>query len=116
MVYCRLVEMGCYGVGVSRLLAAALEVGCERGDGERLIWPVPIAPFHVCVLPFVHVSITFSSSLCCMEIALYFTPQRPVEEASSVLAFKAVCFITKCLGEKSCGYNYSLYNNFVILV
>ncbi len=47
--------MGCYGVGVSRLLAAALEVGCERGGGERLIWPRPIAPFHVCVLPYVHV-------------------------------------------------------------
>lgn len=56
MILPRLVEMGCYGIGVSRLLAAALEVGCERGGEDRLVWPRPIAPFHVCVLPFIHVS------------------------------------------------------------
>lgn len=36
--------MGCYGIGVSRLLAAIAE---QFGDENGLIWPAAVAPFHV---------------------------------------------------------------------
>ena len=36
--------MGCYGIGVSRLVAAAIE---QHHDGRGIIWPEPIAPFEV---------------------------------------------------------------------
>jgi prolyl-tRNA synthetase len=38
------VEMGCYGIGVSRLVAAAIE---QCHDAAGIIWPAPIAPFQV---------------------------------------------------------------------
>ena len=40
--------MGCFGIGVSRLLAAALDHGLSD-QTERLIWPPAIAPYHICV-------------------------------------------------------------------
>ena len=40
--------MGCYGVGVSRTMAAAVE---QSHDEDGIIWPVGIAPAHVCVVP-----------------------------------------------------------------
>jgi len=36
--------MGCYGIGVGRLLAAAVE---QNNDDKGIIWPVPIAPYQV---------------------------------------------------------------------
>ena len=42
------IEMGCYGIGVSRLLAAAIE---QNHDANGIIWPYPIAPFEVILLP-----------------------------------------------------------------
>ena len=36
--------MGCYGIGVSRLLAAIAE---QFGDENGLVWPASVAPFHV---------------------------------------------------------------------
>lgn len=39
--------MGCYGIGVSRLLAAALE---QSHDEQGMVWPAAIAPFRVSVL------------------------------------------------------------------
>jgi prolyl-tRNA synthetase len=44
----RPVEMGCYGIGVSRLVAAAIE---QNNDANGIIWPFTIAPFHVLLLP-----------------------------------------------------------------
>jgi len=38
------VIMGCYGIGVSRTVAACVEQSC---DDDGIIWPAPIAPFHV---------------------------------------------------------------------
>ncbi len=43
-----LAVMGCYGIGVSRTAAAAIE---QNHDGRGMVWPVPIAPFHVHLLP-----------------------------------------------------------------
>jgi len=40
----RPVVMGCYGIGVGRLLAAAIE---QNHDDEGIVWPVPIAPYRV---------------------------------------------------------------------
>lgn len=40
--------MGCYGIGVSRTLAAVIE---QNHDEAGIIWPVPVAPFEVIVLP-----------------------------------------------------------------
>ena len=38
------VVMGCYGIGVGRLLASAIE---QNHDEKGIVWPVPIAPYHV---------------------------------------------------------------------
>ena len=40
-------EMGCYGVGVSRLAQAAVE---QSYDKNGIIWPVAIAPYHAIVV------------------------------------------------------------------
>ena len=44
----RLAVMGCYGIGVGRTAAAAIE---QNHDEKGIIWPFPIAPFHVHLLP-----------------------------------------------------------------
>ncbi|XP_061593235.1 probable proline--tRNA ligase, mitochondrial [Cololabis saira] len=41
-------EMGCYGLGVTRILAAAIEV---MSSEEGIRWPGLIAPYQVCVIP-----------------------------------------------------------------
>ena len=40
--------MGCYGIGVSRTMAAAIE---QNHDKDGIIWPLSIAPFKVIILP-----------------------------------------------------------------
>ena len=44
----RPIEMGCYGIGISRLVAAAIE---QNHDSNGIIWPFSIAPFQVLLLP-----------------------------------------------------------------
>jgi len=44
----RMAVMGCYGIGVGRTAAAAIE---QNHDAKGIIWPVPIAPFHIHLLP-----------------------------------------------------------------
>ncbi|MGB7949937.1 MAG: proline--tRNA ligase [Candidatus Binatia bacterium] len=44
----RPIEMGCYGIGISRMAAAAIE---QNHDANGIIWPFSIAPFHVLLLP-----------------------------------------------------------------
>jgi prolyl-tRNA synthetase len=41
-------EMGCYGIGVSRVVAAAIE---QNNDAKGIIWPDAIAPYTVSVIP-----------------------------------------------------------------
>jgi len=41
-------EMGCYGIGVSRVVAAAIE---QHHDEKGIVWPEPLAPFQVALLP-----------------------------------------------------------------
>jgi prolyl-tRNA synthetase len=43
--------MGCYGIGVTRLLGAAI----EQGHDERgIIWPISMAPFEVVICPMAY--------------------------------------------------------------
>lgn len=41
-------EMGCYGIGVTRILGAAIE---QNHDARGIIWPTAIAPFEVVICP-----------------------------------------------------------------
>lgn len=41
------VTMGCYGIGVSRIVAASVE---QNNDSAGIIWPAPIAPFQVAIV------------------------------------------------------------------
>ncbi|MCB1874441.1 MAG: proline--tRNA ligase [Chromatiales bacterium] len=44
----RTVTMGCYGIGVSRIVAAAIE---QNHDDKGISWPTAMAPFQVALLP-----------------------------------------------------------------
>ncbi|MDH5258001.1 MAG: proline--tRNA ligase [Gammaproteobacteria bacterium] len=43
-----IMEMGCYGIGISRIVASAIE---QNNDEKGIIWPASIAPFSVVVCP-----------------------------------------------------------------
>jgi prolyl-tRNA synthetase len=40
--------MGCYGIGLDRTLASIIE---EHHDDQGIVWPVPVAPYHVIIIP-----------------------------------------------------------------
>jgi prolyl-tRNA synthetase len=40
--------MGCYGIGITRIVAAAIE---QNHDKNGIIWPINLAPFKVALLP-----------------------------------------------------------------
>lgn len=44
----QILTMGCYGIGVSRTVAAAIE---QNNDERGIIWPEPIAPFQIALIP-----------------------------------------------------------------
>jgi len=44
----RVLQMGCYGIGVTRVVAAAIE---QNHDERGIIWPEPLAPFLVAIAP-----------------------------------------------------------------
>jgi len=44
----RPLEMGCYGIGVTRVVAAAIE---QNHDERGIIWPAPMAPFQLGLVP-----------------------------------------------------------------
>jgi prolyl-tRNA synthetase len=43
--------MGCYGIGITRVVAAAIE---QNNDAAGIIWPDPIAPFQVVLIPMAY--------------------------------------------------------------
>ncbi len=57
--------MGCYGIGVSRIVAAAVE---QNHDERGIIWPTPIAPFNVAIAP---INAHKSSRVRTMALSLY---------------------------------------------
>ena len=44
----KVLEMGCYGIGVTRVVAAAIE---QNHDDRGIVWPEPLAPFTVAIAP-----------------------------------------------------------------
>ena len=44
----RPIEMGCYGIGITRTVAAAIE---QHHDDAGIVWPAPLAPYGVHVVP-----------------------------------------------------------------
>ena len=42
------IVMGCYGIGISRTMAAAVE---QRNDEHGIVWPLPIAPYQLIIVP-----------------------------------------------------------------
>jgi len=44
-------EMGCYGIGVTRVVAAAIE---QSHDERGIVFPVPMAPFAACLVPIAY--------------------------------------------------------------
>jgi prolyl-tRNA synthetase len=40
--------MGCYGIGIGRTVAAAIE---QNHDGDGIVWPLPLAPYAVIITP-----------------------------------------------------------------
>jgi prolyl-tRNA synthetase len=44
----QLMQMGCYGIGVTRILGAAIE---QNNDERGIIWPASIAPFTLVICP-----------------------------------------------------------------
>ena len=61
----RPIEMGCYGIGVTRLLGAAIE---QNHDARGIIWPAAIAPFQVVICP---VGLDRSEAVRTAALALY---------------------------------------------
>ena len=59
----RSVIMGCYGIGLGRIVAAAIEIG---HDADGIIWPASIAPYQVHMVP-----IKYEGELCktCLALA-----------------------------------------------
>jgi prolyl-tRNA synthetase len=43
-----IMQMGCYGIGVTRIVAAAIE---QNHDAQGIIWPAPLAPFQIALIP-----------------------------------------------------------------
>ncbi|MBI4186838.1 MAG: proline--tRNA ligase [Chloroflexi bacterium] len=44
----RPIVMGCYGIGVGRVLAAIIEL---NHDNKGIVWPLSVAPYHICLCP-----------------------------------------------------------------
>ena len=59
------IEMGCYGIGVTRLPAAAIE---QKYDEKGIVWPKSIAPFEVVITPLGYLR---SENVRSAAIALY---------------------------------------------
>jgi prolyl-tRNA synthetase len=54
------VIMGCYGIGVSRTMAACVEMS---HDADGIVWPAPLAPYHV-LITMVDVKSEAQQALC----------------------------------------------------
>lgn len=57
--------MGCYGIGVTRVVASAIE---QNFDENGIIWPDAIAPFHIAIVP---INISKSEAVAQKSEALY---------------------------------------------
>ncbi len=44
----KIMIMGCYGIGIGRTIAAAIE---QNYDENGIVWPMPLTPYHVIIIP-----------------------------------------------------------------
>lgn len=56
----RPIVMGCYGIGVNRIIAAAIE---QNNDADGIIWPLALAPYAVTILPLNSEGLEFALNL-----------------------------------------------------
>jgi prolyl-tRNA synthetase len=61
----RVMTMGCYGIGVSRIVAAAIE---QNYDEKGIIWPEQMAPFQIAIIP---IGFTTSTTVQTQAMAVY---------------------------------------------
>jgi prolyl-tRNA synthetase len=54
------IVMGCYGIGVTRTMAAIIE---QHHDEHGIIWPMSVAPFHVHIVPLGDKELTLAEEL-----------------------------------------------------
>lgn len=72
--------MGCYGIGVTRTMAAVIE---QHHDEHGIIWPMSIAPFHVHIVPLGDKELALAEELydqltsCGIEVLLDDRDERP---------------------------------------
>ncbi|MGC8640287.1 MAG: proline--tRNA ligase [Isosphaeraceae bacterium] len=59
--------MGCYGIGINRIMAAAIEAG---HDGNGIVWPLAIAPYQVILVPLQPHSTAVMEATTAIEKAL----------------------------------------------
>ena len=59
--------MGCYGIGINRIMAGAIEAG---HDGNGIIWPLAIAPYQVVLVPLQVTSAAVLETTAAIEKAL----------------------------------------------
>ena len=77
-------HMGCYGIGVTRIVAAAIE---QNHDERGIVWPAPLAPFQV-----VLVALNWAKServRDASEAALPGAAARPASKCCSTTAMRA---------------------------
>ncbi|XP_068445990.1 probable proline--tRNA ligase, mitochondrial [Clinocottus analis] len=97
-------EMGCYGLGVTRILAAALEV---LSTEERIRWPGLLAPYQVCVLPPKKGSKVEDAAVLAEELVHTLGETRPHLRGEVVLDDRTQMTIGKRLKDASrLGYPY----------
>ena len=72
-------EMGCYGLGVSRLIAATVEVSHDKNG---IVWPASIAPYQIAVLPIATTTSAAAATTPASSSAT--TPAAPDVSAASV--------------------------------
>ena len=76
-------EMGCYGIGVTRIVAAAIE---QNHDDDGIIWPVPIAPYQVQLVELQHDDAERRRS---RATRIYDELTRPASRCSTTIATSA---------------------------
>ncbi|CAB1323936.1 unnamed protein product [Coregonus sp. 'balchen'] len=97
-------EMGCFGLGVTRILAAAIEV---MSTEEAIHWPGLLAPYQVCVLPPKRGSKVDEVAGLAEELALFLGEALPSLRGEVVLDDRTQMTIGKRLKDASrLGYPY----------
>ena len=58
--------MGCYGIGITRLLQALVEHTLTVNEG-RMLWPRSVAPFSVCIVPLASTEVCVCVCVCVLH-------------------------------------------------